>query len=399
MTVPNRGRLFAAACGGMAVFGITLALLGTAFGFPEMRARLHVDVERLGSLSSLLISGVWLATVIAGPVIDRFGNKIVLAVSSYLAAAAVAGFAYADSFVVAAMASVVLGFAGGGLNTSTNALVSDLYEAERGSMLNVLGIFFGVGGLGVPLAAAFLAARFTIPQLMVAAAALALVCAVAFTALQFPAGREAHSFSVREAAGMIKYPGVLLFSFLLLFESANEQVMNTFTSTWLGAAGAAATRATFGLAGYQGSMMIGRIIAAPLLRRVSKRKLVLCAAAGTIVATSVLLLGRSVEIKTLGAVLVGLTFAPIYPTVLAIAGDRYQRFAGTVFGILFAIALFGAIAAPSIVGHMAGRFGVLSGPLVPLVGTVMVLVFAVLAVGRQAQAGRGDSLEAGQSGD
>ncbi len=370
----------------MAVFGTCLALLGTTFGFPEMRARLHVDVQRLGSLSSLLIAGVWLATVIVGPVIDRFGNKLVLAASSYLAAAAVCGFAYAGSFIEAAVASFVLGFAGGGLNTSTNALVSDLYEAERGSMLNVLGIFFGFGALGVPLAAGSLAARFSIPQIMLGAAVLPLVCATAYSVLRFPAAREAHSFTLREAARMIAYPGVLLFSFLLFFESFNEQAMITFASTWIGAAGASAARATFGLAAYQACMMSGRIIASRLLRRVSKRQLVMFAAAGTVVATAVLAFGSSPAVKTVGAALIGLSYAPIYPTVLAIAGDRYQRFAGTVFGILFAIALFGAVASPSIVGHMAGRYGVLSGPFVPLAGTIMVVILTMIAMSRQAAA-------------
>ncbi len=380
MSTSNRAQLFIASCGGMAVFGICLALLGTTFGFPEMRARLHVDVARLGGLSSLLIAGVWVATVIAGPTIDRFGNKLVLAVSSYLVTVALAAFASAGSFGAAAAASFVLGFGGGGLNTSTNALVSDLYDKERGSMLNLLGIFFGVGGLGVPLAAATLHARFTIPQLMLFCASLAFLCALAFTAMSFPAGREAHSFSLREAARMVTYPGVLLFSFLLFFESANEQVVNTFTSTWIGAAGAVATTATYGLAAYRAMMMVGRIIAAPLLKVVSKRSMVIFGGAGAIVATSVLLLGQSVPVKVLGAALIGLTFAPIYPTVLAIAGDRYQRFAGTVFGILFSIALIGAVISPSVAGHTAPRFG----PAVPLVGAVMVFVLTLLATRTQA---------------
>jgi FHS family glucose/mannose:H+ symporter-like MFS transporter len=375
MSTSNRTKLFFAACGGMAVFGVCLALLGTTFGFPEMRERLSVDPQRLGSLSSLLITGVWVATVIAGPTIDRFGNKLVLAVSSYLAAASLVAFAYAGSFGAAAAASFVLGFGGGGLNTSTNALVSDLYDRERGSMLNVLGIFFGVGGLGVPLAAASLHARFTIPQMMLFAASMAFLCALGFTLMSFPAGREAHSFSLGEAARMVTYPGVLLFSFLLFFESANEQVVNTFTSTWIGAAGAAATTATYGLAAYQAMMMVGRIIAAPLLKVVSKRNVVIFAALGAMVATSVLLLGQSVPIKVLGAALIGLTFAPIYPTVLAIAGDRYQRFAGTVFGILFSIALIGAVISPSVAGHTAPRLG----PVVPLVGAVMIFVLALVA--------------------
>jgi FHS family glucose/mannose:H+ symporter-like MFS transporter len=88
----NRRVLFAAACGGLFLFGIVLALLGTLFGLPEMRARLHVDLAQQGNLFLVLYSGVLAASLVAGPLIDRAGNKLVLVVSALLVTAALAGF-------------------------------------------------------------------------------------------------------------------------------------------------------------------------------------------------------------------------------------------------------------------------------------------------------------------
>lgn len=366
----RRGRLFVAACAGMAAFGFSLALLGTLFGFPEMRERLHVDVMKQGEMSSLLIVGIWLSTVVVGPLIDRFGNKVVLAVSSFLVAAAFLGFASANSFVLALGAALLLGFGGGGLNTSTNVVVSELYDDNRGAMLNILGIFFGGGAVMVPL----LAARMSPQTAIFVACGFAVACGVMYTVLSFPAAKEAHSFSLREAVKVIGYPGVLLFSFLLFFESGNEQVMNTFTSTWVGAAGASAKFATMILAGYQLSMALGRIIAAPLLSYVSKQKIVMGSAVGSVIGAATLFASRSVLGMAVGVIITGLSFAAIYPTVLALAGDRYQRFAGTVFGAIFAIALVGGFIAPSAVGVIGGKVGVHTGTIVPLVGAVMVFL-------------------------
>src|SRR5512138_456503 len=118
MPPPVRRRvLFVASCAGMSAFGFSLVLLGTLFGFPEVRERLHVDVLKQGGLSSLLILGMFVSTSAVGPLIDRFGNKFVLAISSFTVAIAFASFALVDSFAQAAFCAVLLGIAGGGLNT------------------------------------------------------------------------------------------------------------------------------------------------------------------------------------------------------------------------------------------------------------------------------------------
>ncbi len=377
----KRPHLLIAACAGMFVFGIALVLLGTLFGLPEMRARLQLDLVRQGNLYALLVFGVFLATVVVGPLIDRFGNKAVLAISSVLVTLALAGVAFAHSFQAAVVYAVLLGIGGGGLNTSTNVLVSDVYGDDRGPMLNVLGIFFGVGALFIPLLASIVAAR--IAALILAAAAMSALCAIAYLLLHFPAAREAHSFSWREVVRVARYPGVLLFAFLLFFESGNEASLNGWTSTWTAGLGAPAKTATAILAAFQASMMAGRILAARLLRRVTEPRLVLASGLSAVIGCALMLAASSVPVMAAGVVLTGLSFAAIYPTTLAMAGDRYQRFSGTVFGVLFSIALLGGIAFPWGLGHVSDAFGVRSGIVLPLMGAAMICVM-ITVIGKRA---------------
>ena len=378
-----RGRLMVAACAGMAMFGVVLVLLGTLFGMPDMRARLGLtDMVRQGSLQSVQFIGLLAATVVVGPLIDRFGNKLVLAVSSLLVTLALLGFARADGYGAARLCAVILGIGGGGLNTSTNVLVSDIYGDERGPQLNILGIFFGVGALLVPVMVATLSAVFTVQQVIVAAAGLAAVCSVAYLALTFPPAREAHAFSLRGAVRVVGYPGVLLFALLLFFESGNESAMVGWISTWLGGAGASAQVATLVLGVFQLGMMSGRMMGAYLLRFVSKPRLVLGSALGGFAGCLVLFLGRSPVLGAIGVALAGLSFAAIYPTVLAIAGDRYQQMAGTVFGVLFSIAITGAVIFPRLIGWMSQTSGVHSGTLLPLAGTVAICVIISVIMAR-----------------
>jgi fucose permease len=75
---------------------------------------------------------------------------------------------------------------------------------------------------------------------------------------------------------------------------------------------------------------------------------------------------------TLGATLMGLFFAPIFQTVLGIAGDLYEQHSGSVFGLMFAFALLGSMLLPWIAGQVSQHSSVRYGMFVPLIGTLCV---------------------------
>jgi len=378
----GRSGLMASACLGILVFGIVVALLGTLFGLPVVRERLGVDLAQEGDLFLLLYAGIFVASVLAGPLLDRFGNKPVLTMSSVFVSAALLSLATAHSFLAAGVSCGALGLGGGGLNTSTNALVSDIYGDLRGSMLNILGVFFGIGALLAPLLASSLTRLFTIPQLMVAAASLAALSALVFGLRRFPPAREAHGFAWREAVKMARHPAVLALALLLFCESGNEASVGGWVSTYLGAMGSAARTATWMLAGYWAALLAGRVLAAYLLGRVDKALLVLASGLGSVSGCVLLLSVHERGALAAATVLIGLSCAGIFPTTLAMAGDRYQRFAGTLFGFLFSVALVGGMMFPWTIGHLSQRFGMRAGMLLPVAGSIVICALAI-AVRRQ----------------
>jgi len=378
----NRTQLFSGACAAMFVFGIVLAILGTIFGLPETRERLNIDLVQQGDVLLALFLGVFLSTVMVGPVIDSFGNKVVLTSSATLVTLALVLLSAAGSFAAAAVAAFILGFGGGGLNTAANALVADLYRDERGAMLNVVGMFFGLGGLFMPLLAASVAGTFTIPQLLLGTAALAAACAAAYLILRFPEPAEGVGFSMLASLKAARNPGVLLFAALLFMQSGSESSIGGWTSTYVGAMGSPPRTATTILAGYWAALTIGRLAAAGALRRMSKARLILLSGLGSAAGCAVLLASASVPAMFAGAVLTGLSHAAIYPTTLAIAADRYQRLAGTIFGFLFATGLIGGMLFPWGIGHIAQPFGLRAAMLLPLLGGAVIAALAA-AIGRR----------------
>ena len=359
-----------------------MAVLGTLFGLPEMRARLQIGLAQQGNVFLLLYAGILLATLVAGPVIDSIGNKVILVASSVLVAGGMAGFAYAHSFGGAAIPAVLLGLGGGGLNTSTNALVSELYGEKRGPMLNVLGIFYGIGALCIPLLAAMIAGHFAIAPQLLFCAGLAGACALLFLTMRFPKAGEVQSVSWRDALQVARTPGVLVLGFLLFCQSGNEASIAGWTSTYVGETGLGARTATLVLAGYWAALMVGRLAAARLLGFVGKRQLVLGSGVGAVLGAVILLTNRSEGMLVVGVLAIGLSYAGVFPTALAIAGDRYRKMAGTVFGLLFAIALLGGMSFPWAVGQISQEWGVRYGMVVPLAGAAGILVLAWRMKGR-----------------
>ncbi len=373
----RRGVLFGGAATGIFVFGIVMAVLGTLFGLPEMRERLHIDLAQQGNMFLLLYVGILAATLIAGPVIDIIGNKVILVISSLLVAAGIAGFAFAHSFAEGAVPALLLGAGGGGLNTSTNALVSDLYGEQRGSMLNILGIFYGIGALCIPLLAGAITGHFAVAPQLHFCAALAAACALLFLVMDFPAPTVGQSFSWRDAVQVARYPGALVLAFLLFCQSGDEASIAGWTSTYVGDAGLPAQAATFVLAGYWAAVMVGRLVVARLLKFLRKETMVLLSGIGALLGAVLLLANRATVTLIAGIVLIGLSYAGVFPTTLAIAGDAYRKMAGTVFGLLFAIALIGGMSFPWAVGHISQVLGVRYGMVVPLLGAAGICALSL----------------------
>jgi FHS family glucose/mannose:H+ symporter-like MFS transporter len=178
-----------------------------------------------------------------------------------------------------------------------------------------------------------------------------------------------------------------LFAALLFFESGNESAIGGWTSTFVGSMGAPPRTATWILSGYWGSLMVGRLLSMKLLMHMSKERLVFLSGIGSAIGTVILLASPSLTTMAIGAAMVGLSFAAIYPTTLAIAADRYQSLAGTIFGLLFAVGLVGGMLFPFAIGHISEHYGVRAGMVLPLIGAVMItLLAAIIRYNRPAQA-------------
>jgi fucose permease len=292
---------------------------------------------------------------------DRFGMKPPLAAGPLLVAAALDVIMRAASFPALVPAAILLGVGGGALNGAANTLVADLYDDPRrkSAALNLLGVFFGFGALFLPFTIGALLAHYSVARLLLATAILCALVGIFAVAQRFPAPKQRNAFPVAEVPRFLRSPLVLAFAFLLFFESGVEFTLGGFISTYLvhdiGLRSLAA--ASWVLAAYWASIMLARVALSRLALRMNPYRILILCASGAGVGALIAAVAPGPFVATFGIVLCGFSLAGVYPTTLGIAGDRFQSHSGTVFGILFAIALAGGMLLPFTAGFLGAAAG------------------------------------------
>jgi fucose permease len=90
---------------------------------------------------------------------------------------------------------------------------------------------------------------------------------------------------------------------------------------------------------------------------------------------------RSARVAWLLVFVVGLLTAPFFPTIVGITFAKYRpEVYGTVFGLIFAGALFGGATVPKAIGNFSQGSSVQKGMML-LVPLCLILVVLVLALG------------------
>ena len=370
--------LTANAC--MFVFGVVLLLMGS------LLPSLEVNYVQAGSLGSFPLAGILAATILVGPVLDTVGAKPVLAAALVMVAGAVALMPSLHTYAALAVAALVYGFGGGVLNTATNALVADLSAAARGSALNLLGFSFSLGALAAPLLMSTVGGSVgtaAVLHILALGAALILVPVLIF---RFPAATYSGT-RLRELLRVLNHPLVWLFGALLFFESGSENSMFVWAGKIVaGVFHSTPQRANLALVGLSAAIGAGRLGASFLLRVLGNRRTMLLSTAITVTGALVAYNSHEFSVVLLGMGMIGLGLASIYPTALGVAGDRFPRQTGTVFGAIMAVSLVGGTAGPSLCGTLAAT-GLRNILWVPIVAAVAVATLTIAGTRERPEVG------------
>jgi len=376
----NKKLVFAAACVDILVFGIGVISLGSIL--PYLTDKFVLDDLSKGTLASLLPLGILTGSLVFGPVVDKYSYKNLLSLSIILNILGLELIALADSFFLLGLAFFLIGWGGGMINGATSALVSDISEdhgENKGANLSLFGVFFGLGALGMPVIISSLSRKYE-TDIIVAGIGYAMIAALVLNLiLTFPKPKQAQSIAIKQFFRLAKNKILLLFGFILFFQSGLEGLTNNWTTSYLiEVIEVDGQRALLTLTIYVGIFTVGRLVVGLLLKVMSSRTVLLAAVILALLGGIITLIAESLSIYTVGLLCIGFGLSAGFPIVLGMVGDRFPSWTGTAFGVVFSIALIGNIIINYLTGVTAELWTIITFPIVYVIsGSLMLLLIFV----------------------
>lgn len=260
--------------------------------------------------------GLVIASLCAGPIIDRYGTKTGLLAGLALTSATLYTLPSAVGYSGITVCFLFLGFGGGLTVTAANALAVAINPLRRGSTLNPLNLFFGLGLMAGP----FLAANFlhgNAVRLCYLEAAPASVAFVVHSLTSGPTRSGDGAFQSANAGQLLRRPELWLFGLFLFLYAACEVGVSNWLATLLVLRGIPKNAALNILSlGFAFGLLTGRVTVAAILVKVRGITVMLVGAIFMAIATFWMLQTSDPAIAAIAVFCTGLAMAPVFPTTL-----------------------------------------------------------------------------------
>jgi fucose permease len=298
-------------------------------------------------------------SLFGGRLIRVLGARVILPSATLLMAAGLLAQGFTGTWLVFALAGIVVSLGASTADVGINALVLDRFPHARGRALNLLHVAYSVGALSAPLLIAFVIGAgvpwpwvMTGTGVMLAVATAALAATVPAEPVRIEPSRDRDDGvrGTRRLPRFLLVMAVAVGCYVAAEAGVSDWLVRYLETLPFTLASTALTLFWCGIAA--GRLVFARI--GNRLEPLATASMLGLAGAG-LLAVAVLVPVSPVSPLLFGAV--GLAFGPIFPLIVAAAGARMPGRSSTVTGTLIFAAVVGAVIYPPAVGLMSVTVG------------------------------------------
>ncbi|WP_257453346.1 MFS transporter [Archangium lipolyticum] len=354
--------------------GLPDAVLGVAW--PSVRETFSLPLSGLGMVLVGTGTGYFLSGLLAGRLVQTLGVGTLLTVSSALVALSLFGYSLAPVWPLFLLCTPFIGMGSGAIDSGINAYAASHFPVRH---VNWLHACYGFGAMLGPLVMTGALVRSGSWRWgYVAIGAMLLLMALAFgsTRASWRTAGAPGAASAEARVGTLQALGhpmvwlqvVIFFVYTGLEVTAGQWCFTLYTEargvprelagTWAGL--------------YWGSLAVGRVFMGFVVERLGPDRLLRFSILSAVAGSALFAFGPTLA-SFGGLLLIGMSLAPIYPTLMSRTPGRLgEGYAAHAVGFQVSAAMLGAAILPSLAGVLAGRFGL------GMVGWVTVAAAAVL---------------------
>jgi len=345
------------------ILGPMLPILSAHWALNDTQAGNLFVVQFLGSMTGVLLSGILLA---------KLGFRPAFLLGLVLMAIGISTV-YAPTLWAGLIAVAILGLGQGFIIPTDNLLIAEISPDSRAAAVALLNFYWGIGAVFCSLAVAWAYVHHLLPLFLGSVAVLLILLALGVRRLPFP-GKLHSQETPLIWKEVLRSPVFWLFSMVFFFYPGAETAVGGWINSYVTRMGYAHVGPVMP-AFFWFALTLGRACAGPVLRRVSEHNVM---RGGFAIATIgiALMLWTSTLIGVIASVvLVGLSYAILYPVNVARLSQHFGPSARAIGSIMFALAGLGPALVPKWVGMVSTSTGNLRvGLAVPLAATVLLLI-------------------------
>lgn len=371
--------------------GLPDTVLGVAW--PSLRQVFELPASALGLVLGAGMVGYFLSGLAAGTLLSALGVGKLLALSGAVVAAALAAYAAAPSWSLFFPAGVFMGLGSGAIDAGLNAHATRHFSARH---INWLHAFWGVGAsLGPLIMTGAIAEGFgyRAGYALLALVLAGMAAAFAFTRREWDAGARPSAAALagrapaaESALDILGHRAVWLHIAAFFFYTGLEATAGQWCFTLLRQAhGLEVEAAGAWTAAYWGSITLGRVLLGYWVDDWGADRLLRASSLGMLAGAAALSVSSG-ALGRVGLLVLGLSLAPVFPTLMARTPARLGGAARHAVGFQVSAATLGAALMPGVGGVILERVGLFAVPIWALgLGLTFFAVHeAVLVVTRRA---------------